>query len=84
MFFLEKETENAAIYNVNTSNFTVKEIIDSIRKYIDDIEIDLVDSKIMNQLSYLVLNKKMKDFGFSFEGSLDQGILDTINWFRQA
>ena len=84
LFFLKKETKDASIYNVNTSNFTVSEIIQNIRVYIDNLEVELIDSKIMNQLSYNVLNKKVIDLGFKFEGNLDKGISETINWFRKG
>ena len=83
LFFLIKDTAKPSIYNVNTSNFTVSEIIENIKMYINNIDIEFVESKIMNQLSYHVLNQKLIDLGFKFEGSLDKGISDTINWFKK-
>ncbi|MDG2061936.1 MAG: SDR family oxidoreductase [SAR86 cluster bacterium] len=81
-FFLKKEEQYGSIFNVNTENYTVSEILESITKYASNLNIEFVDSKIMNQLSYLVLNDKIKEIGFKFEGSLDRGISDTFEWFK--
>ena len=42
-----------------TNNFTVKQVIDVIKKYFENVEIEFVESKIMNQLSYEVFSKKI-------------------------
>lgn len=84
IFFLKnkKQLLNASIFNVNTANYTVAEIIESIKKNKSDIRIELVESKIMNQLSYLVINHKIKDLGFTFQGDLNKGITDTLQWLE--
>ena len=45
-------------------------------------EIKYVKNQIMNQLSYFVSNEKVIKSGFVFNGSLEQSILDTFNWFN--
>ena len=84
IFFLKnkKQLLDASIFNVNTANYTVAEIIESIKKNKSDIRIELVESKIMNQLSYLVINHKIKDLGFTFQGDLNKGITDTLKWLE--
>jgi nucleoside-diphosphate-sugar epimerase len=36
----------------------------------------------MNQLSYTVSCDKFRQLGFSFQGSMEQGIRETIEWLR--
>ena len=82
IFFLKRQQTNSSTFNVNTANYTVSEILNSIKLNKPDIKIKFVNSKIMNQLSYLVLNKKIKALGFSFEGNLDAGITNTFKWIE--
>tara|TARA_B100000787_G_C16154295_1_gene278102 strand:- start:313 stop:1233 length:921 start_codon:yes stop_codon:yes gene_type:complete len=70
------------VFNVLTQNYTVHDILETIKNF-TDIEIQFVESKIMNQLSYLVSNKKITSLGFKFEGNLDLAIQDTINWLTK-
>lgn len=66
------------IYNVVSTNKTVKEIIDVIKIFIKKIKLNYVNSKIMNQLSYEVDNKKFKNKNFKFKGNLKREINKTI------
>jgi nucleoside-diphosphate-sugar epimerase len=66
------------IYNVLTDNATVGEIIEIIRSYLPPTQIEYVDSRIMNQLSYTVASDKFRKLGFRFDGNLTRGIGDTI------
>lgn len=72
------------IYNVVTTNTTVNEIIEIIKKRAPDLRIEFVDSQIMNQLSYNVSNSKIQSRDFRFEGSLEKGVVDTINLIRNV
>lgn len=68
------------IFNVLTENYTVKEIITAIQEATPkNCDIDLVDSKIMNQLSYEVSNNKFTLTGFRFQGKLHDDVRDTMN-----
>ena len=77
-FFLEDEND-AQVFNILTENYTVKNIIETIQKY-KEVDIQLVDSKIMNQLSYFVRNDKMNAAGFRVSGNLEDSIQETFNW----
>jgi len=72
------------VYNVLTTNATVKEIIDIISIDINKTEIEYVDSEIMNQLSYTVSNQKFKNTGFKYSGSLEDRIHETIELLRSS
>lgn len=72
------------LYNVLTDNASVGDIIAAIKKYIPDLGVKLVDSPIMNQLSYQVACEKFRALGFEFRGDLDAGVKSTIDLLRQA
>jgi UDP-glucose 4-epimerase len=83
-FIIKRDLFDRQIYNVLTENSTVSEIVDIIRFHIPDTQIEYVDSKIMNQLSYEVACEKFKSLGFGFQGSISQGVRETIDLLRNV
>jgi UDP-glucose 4-epimerase len=77
-FIIEHELFDGEIYNVVTKNYTVKDIVGTIKEFVPTIEVAYVDSKIMNQLSYEVLADKIAAKGFLPAGDLRRGIEETI------
>lgn len=75
---IQKNLFNGDVYNVLTSNSTVQDIIDVIKKKIPTLSIQLTDNQIMNQLSYNVSNDRFKKTGFTYHGSLKSGIDGTL------
>ncbi len=81
-FIIKKDIFDREIYNLVTSNLTVGDIISTIKKIRNrNIKIRLVNSKIMNQLSYNVSRKKFEKKGFNFRGSINKDIKETIGLF---
>ena len=81
-FILAKRLFDNRIYNVVTTNQTVKGIVDTIVRIVpNNVVINLVDSEIMNQLSYTVVSERFGDAGFEFRGSLERGIAETVRLF---
>jgi nucleoside-diphosphate-sugar epimerase len=78
IFSIENNLFKNTTYNVLTNNLTVKEVSDTIKKYIPDMKIKFVTNKIMNQLSYEVSPKKFLDEGFSYKGDIEKAIKETI------
>tara|TARA_B100000029_G_scaffold302857_1_gene295667 strand:+ start:637 stop:1581 length:945 start_codon:yes stop_codon:yes gene_type:complete len=68
-------------YNVVTKNISVEEIINYI-KIKKKVRISFVKNKIMNQMSYNISNKKIKNLGFKPQTSIKQQIFKTINLFN--
>jgi UDP-glucose 4-epimerase len=81
-FIIENNIFDGRVYNVLTNNSTVREIVDIIREFIPDLDVEFVDNKIMNQLSYEVLDNRFKSYGFVPAGSLKRGIGETIALLR--
>ena len=77
-FCIEKNFFGNDIYNVLTDNCTVRQIIDKIKKFKKDIKIKLVNTAIMNQLSYHVDGTKLKKRGLILTGNLNKDIKDTL------
>jgi len=81
---IENDIFDGRIYNVLTQNSTVRQVIDIIREFVPSLEVEFVDTKIMNQLSYEVLCDRFKSKGFVFSGNLKRGIKETILLLKNA
>jgi len=77
-FILDKGLFDREIYNVVSKNHTVRDIVDAIRGNIENVNVELVDSQIMNRLSYDVKSEKIGLKGFKPTDSLPEGVSDTI------
>ena len=80
-FIKKNKMFDGEVYNIVSSNNTVRNIIDIIRISIPNLDIKLVDSKIMNQLSYEVLADKINKVGFHPNSLIKDGIKQTINYY---
>lgn len=83
-FIIHKDIFDGRIYNVLTQNATVRQIVDTIREFVPNLEVTFVDNKIMNQLSYEVSCERFTSQGFHFVGDLRRGIGETIALLRQS
>ena len=83
-FIMRKDLFDGRIYNALTHNATVRQIVDTIREFVPDLQVSFVDNKIMNQLSYEVSCERFVAEGFTFAGDLRRGIGETIGLLRQA
>ncbi len=77
-FVIERRLFDNRVYNVVSLNATVRQIVESIRRYIADLQVEFVDTRIMNQLSYEVLDARFRAAGFQASGDLDRGVRDTL------
>ena len=83
-FIMERNLFDNGVYNVLTANATVREIVGIIQSQIRNVQVEYVDTRIMNQLSYHVLNEKFRARGFAFTGSVEEGIKQTIHLLRNV
>ncbi len=81
-YFMKSKLYDGEVYNVLTSNLTVNSIVETIGEFIPNIDIDYVDSEIMNQLSYEVSSQKILKTGFELTGNIKENIVETINLLR--
>ena len=83
-FIIENNIFDGRIYNVLTQNSTVRQVVDTIREFVPDLDVEFVNNKIMNQLSYEVLDERFKSKGFIPAGSLKRAIGETISLLKQS
>jgi len=82
IFIINNELYDNRIYNVLTDNLTVNSIIKLIRQRVPEIDIQYVDTEIMNQLSYEVMNLRIQKKNFKFKGSVKKNIEETIELLK--
>jgi len=82
--FIGKDLFDGRVYNVVTENTTVRQVVNAIRFHIPDLDVEMVDAKIMNQLSYEVLCERINSVGFKPSGDLSHGVKSTINLLKNA
>ena len=80
-FIIEKDIFDGRIYNVLTNNSTVRQVVETIREFVPDLDVEFVNNKIMNQLSYEVLDERFKSKQFR-AAELKTEFVGKIN-FRQ-
>ena len=83
-FIIRKDLFDGRIYNMLTHNATVRQVVETIREFVPDLQVTFVDNIIMNQLSYEVSCERFLSEGFAFAGDLRRGIGETIGLLRQA
>lgn len=81
---VKKERFDGSIYNAVSVNVAVRQVVESIRLYVPEVEIKLVESRVMNELSFEVLNSRLSVEGFIPEGNLNNGIKQTIDMLQRA
>ena len=64
-----------------TNNFTVQDILNSIKKNKLEFKIKKTFSKIMNQHSYNVSKEKFENLGIQLKSDLDKRIKETFQLF---
>ena len=77
-FVISHNLFDGRVYNVLTDNLTVRDIVEMIRQKVGNVEVQFVESPIMNQLSYEVLSERFKSAGFEFRGDLEKAVNETI------
>jgi nucleoside-diphosphate-sugar epimerase len=83
-FILARRLFDGRIYNVLSDNSTVSQIVETIRSFVPDLSVKLVDSRIMNQLSYEVACERFQAAGFRCEGQLERAIGESVALLKNA
>ncbi len=84
-FVVSRDHFDNRLYNVVTLNATVARIVEVIREALGrEVEVAMVDSRIMNQLSYEVASTRFEALGFQPHGDLRSAVSHTIEILRAA
>ena len=81
-FCIDKNIFTNDVYNALSGNFTVKQIINMIKKNKNKIRIKFVKNKIMNQLSYHVDNKKLNKLGLKLNHPIQNDVNETLKLLK--
>ena len=70
------------IVNAVTCDVTVRDVLAAISEFGCSTTVDLVDSAVMNTLSFRTSTEKAISLGFEFQGNLQNGVFDTLSLLR--
>ena len=82
IFVINKNLFDRQIYNVLTNNYTVRNILNLIKKYNFKLKIKNTDSPILNQNSYLVSRDKIESLGIKLKKNIDKDIKNTLSLLK--
>ena len=81
-FTIENNFFNNETFNVLSQNLTLKKVINYFKKYKKSIKIKHEDSKLINQYSYRVSNKKFSKKAIILKSKIRNDIKATLKKFR--
>jgi len=81
---INQDIFSGELFNVVSSNNTVREIVELITESVPDVTVKFVDSLIMNQLSYEVLAHKLGALGFKPRDNLSTAIKEAVSALNGA
>ena len=79
-FLIKRDKFDGQKYNILSKNLSVKNIIEIIRLK-KKLKITKVNSRIMNQLSYVVSTRKIEKLNFKFKDNLQNLIIEELKHF---
>lgn len=81
-FCIDNQIFDNEMYNVLSGNYTVKQILNKIKKTKKKIKVKLVNSAIMNKLSYFVDDAKLTNLGIKLNSNIETDIKNTLKLFK--
>tara|TARA_B100000035_G_C20990876_1_gene550091 strand:- start:289 stop:1203 length:915 start_codon:yes stop_codon:yes gene_type:complete len=80
-FVIENNFFKNDIFNILSNNYTVRQIINIIKRYKPNLKIKFVNTKMLNQLSYKVKKEKIEKFGLKINSNIEKDIKNTLDLF---
>ena len=81
-FCIDKNFYKNETYNALSGNYSVKEIIRSIKKSKKNAKIKFINSPIMNRLNFRVSKKKLESKGLFLNSNINSDIKNSLNLFK--
>lgn len=81
-FALREGVFDRCVYNVVTTNTSIREIVEWVASCVPGVSVELVDSPIMNQLSYRVSGGRFIERGFRYQGDIPRRIAESVRLLR--
>ena len=80
--FVEKHGKPGELYNVLTDNYTVNNIVESIKKFKPDLKVIITKSPLLNQKSYEVAWDRFKELGFEAKDDISEFLGEEVKLFE--
>ena len=80
--FVEKNGKPGELYNVLNKNYTVREVVETIKKIKNDVKVEIVKSPMSVATSFEVSCEKIKNLGFELKDNLENCIKETLKLFE--
>jgi nucleoside-diphosphate-sugar epimerase len=77
--FINRPEHKNDVYNILTGNYTAQEIVSILEQELGNIELNMVDTPLLNQYSYEVSCEKARLSGFYAKGDLIHGVKQTLS-----
>ena len=81
-FIVAKNIFNQQTYNILTGNYTVRQILNIIKKEKFNVKLKKTRSPILNQNSYKVSRDKFDKFNLKFSKNLKNDIKNTLDLLK--
>ena len=78
MHFLDNLQYFNQTYNVISGNFKLSDVVKSIEKVSDKVELNMVDTPLLNQFTYDVSDDKVRKTGFEPKDKLEVSVKETL------
>ncbi len=82
MLFSAERLGDGEPYNVVGQNAALRDVVDAIEHHFPDVEIGYTSVEHLDQLSYVVSDEKISEYGFEPLYTLDQGVAGLRDKFR--
>ena len=77
LHLIEKKNLLNETYNVISGNFKLRDIVEIITKCFDNVDINMIETPLLNQFSYNVSDQKIRNTGYISKDSLEMEIEKT-------
>ena len=81
--FLDNIQHFNQTYNVISGNFKLSDVIETIEKIVGTIELNMVDTPLLNQFSYDVSDEKVRNIGYEPKDKLEISIKNTLDMLKK-
>lgn len=82
MLFAAEQLGDGEAYNVVGQNAELRDVVTAIERHFPNVEIGYTQAEQLNQLSYVVSDRKIRSEGFRTAFTLDQGVAELADKFR--
>jgi len=77
-----REEANGGVFNVVTENATLSDVIAAVKEVVPDCVVQYVEPPYQQQVSYGLIDAKIRSLGYRPQGSLKLGVEEVVDKFR--